>query len=767
MKKIILVKIFVLYIFSFSHAQLHGFVIDVESGEKLPNVTIKNNNLSKYTYSNNYGYYSITFSKSDVIKFTAIGYEDYKVSIDSINTKLPYEIRMIKKVNNLDEVSVTAESYLTNEEGKIHLSAKIIKQIPMLLGEKDPIKALQFMPGIQEVSEGSSSLSVRGGDVDQNLLLLDEAVVYNANHLFGFFSTFNADPIKSVDAYKSSFPAQFGGRLSSIIDVRMREGNKQKYNVEGGVGLIASRLLVEGPIKKDKSSFLISGRRTYADLLLLPFQSAREKTGYYFWDLNAKFHGVINNKNELFVSGYTGKDSFYQKNKIPRRESFLLNNTNLDWGNITLTTRWNKIYSEKLFHNFSLIYTNYRMQYAESTIQDYLEPPRFEKLSLKSGNSNLSIKLDYDFFKSSNLQIKYGGILTRHLFDPRQFSYISSRNSDDFQNNSTLIRNFEGAGYVNFVSTQKKLFYQAGLRVSYYQKPLYLSPEPRLLLGYNLSKNKIISLSYSKMNQYLHLISNTGNGLPTDVWIPSTEGLKKSTADIFNFSFNAKPSNGINVVFETYYKLIKGNTAYKSGVNFLGVGQGAATTPFKWENSLLQGKSWNYGYELSINKSNGKFTGFGSYTLSWSISKFDELNEGKPFYNRFDRRHIFEATALYSPTKRLTFSSNFILASGNALSVPSGIFFREDQGRNYLEIYSGVNGFRSQNYHRLDIGLILKGKQLKNNWEFSIYNVYNRKNPFNYDTKDKINLAERTQEVSVVKQWLIPFLPSISYNFKF
>jgi hypothetical protein len=771
-KTLQLIFIFTIIFFeqSYSFAQIHGYVLSSESNEKLEGVTIQNLSTMNISFSNNYGYFSIIGKRNDTLKFSYIGYEELNFLSDSINIKKPIEIELKRAKNTLESVIVKAkvdELYTSKSMGKVHLTAKSIKEIPMLLGEKDPIKALQFLPGIQEISEGSSSISVRGGEVDQNLLLLDEATVYNANHLFGFFSTFNADPIKEMNAYKGAFPAQYGGRLSSIIDVKMREGNNKKFAVEGGIGLISSRVMIEGPIKKNSSSFLISGRRTYADVLILPFQSERSKTSYHFGDLNSKVNFKLNAKNDIYFSAYTGKDIFYEKNKIPRRESFLLNNTSLEWGNITVSSRWNKIYSQKLFQNLSLIYTKYQMKYLENTTQDYLNPPRIEDFEMHSGIEDYSLKFDFDYYPYSDLSIKWGGILTQHQFSPRKLKYSTSENEPPFENNSTEVRNLEGAGYINFIGKHHKFFYETGLRLSYYQTPSQVSPEPRILVGYSMSPKQTLSFSYSKMNQYLHLISNTGNGLPTDVWIPSNRNLNKSSADILSLSLNIKPNDTYSLVFETYYKWIFGNTAYKSGVSFLGIGQGKPDTPFQWENSLTQGRAWNYGYEVGLQKSKGKLTGFAGYTLAWSISKFADINNGEPFYNRQDRRNILEMSLLYRMNKRLSLSSNVIFASGNALPLPNGVFFKEDRYNNYLEAYGGINSFRAENYHRVDLGLLLKSKKGNASWEFGVYNAYNRKNPYSYEISDKIDNNSRQQNVKIKRQWLLPVLPSITYNFKF
>ena len=750
--------------------QVSGYIVDGASKEKLQFVTIKNLSANTSSISNKYGFFSIGAQLEDSLEFTTIGFRPLILKINSSNQlKKPQNVILNTSVFLLDDITILGrkESVLNETEpGKIYLPSNLIKELSMLLGEKDPIKALTFLPGIQEVSEGSSAISVRGGNVNQNLLLLDEAVVYNANHLFGFFSTFNADPINYIEAYKGPFPAQYGGRLSSIIDVRMREGNKDKLKVEGGIGLISSRMLLEGPIKKNLSSFIISARRTYLDLLINPFQSQREKTSYYFGDLNIKINQKINEKNDFFLSFYMGTDDFYQKNKIPRRGNFLINNTLLNWGNKTITARWNKIYSPKLFQNTSFLYTNYKMGYTENTKQDYLSPPRFQEVKLESGIKDYSVKTDFDYFWSNRIILKAGLQGTFHIFNPRDFYYESSRAEESFINNSKVFQNFDIGSYMSLKQNFEKYIIESGLRLSYFNSNSPVRFEPRIMLLRRIGNHKTVSISYSRMNQYLHQISNTGNGLPTDAWIPSSLSLKPSSSDIISFSLFAPLLKGVNLSFETYYKWIKGNTEYKSGVNFLGVGQGAATTPFSRENSLTQGNAWNYGYELSIQKTKGKLTGFGGYTLAWAINKFEDLNNSKPFYSRQDRRHILEFSLQYKLSVKNLFSGNFFFATGNPLSIPSKVFFREDRYTNYLEAYSGINTFRAENSHRLDLSYTHFMKTGKNSIEFGLYNAYFRKNPYNYETKNIYNLTDRTQKVIIERSWLFPIIPSITFNFK-
>lgn len=745
--------------------QIKGYVTDAESGEALPGVRVQGAASSIKVLTNKYGFFSLHVSGPDTLEFVISGYDMQKLWLDTLAADAVVNIKLVPEKRALQEVRINASGFYDQQQpGKIKLTPAQIRKLPLLLGEKDPIRAFQLLPGIQEIGEGSTSLSVRGGGKDQNLILLDESTVYNSNHLFGFFSTFNADPVQQAEIYKGAFPAQYGGRLSGVIDVKMKEGNNEKPEVSGGVGLIASRLMIQGPIKKQKASFLIAGRRTYADWFLKPFMSEQEKTLYNFSDLNAKVNLILNPKNRLYASYYTGSDHFYQRNKIPRTNGHLLDNTDLSWSNATFTLRWNRIVSPRLFQNTSVIFSRYFMNYKEETRQDYLSPPRHHRSELLSDLRDINIKLDYDYFLSPDLSIKWGGIHTFHRFSPRKFSYFSSVNAGgNFSNETPVTFNNEGALYVNFIGKKGNFFYENGLRVSYYFPSGTVRPEPRIMIGYKSTDNMTFTGSYSRMNQYLHQVSNTGNGLPTDIWIPAGKTLRPAGSDIVALSTSREVLKNWNLTLETYYKWIQRSNEYRSGVSFLGIGQGNQVKPFVWEEVLTQGKSWNYGYEVSLEKSQGKFTGFGGYTLSWSVSKFNDLNKGKPFYNRQDRRHIFEFSGSYALTSRLRISSNFIFATGNALSIPQGIFFTENNGNSYLEVYPAYNAFRAENYHRLDVGLILNTK--RGAWEFSVYNVYNRKNPYSYEMRTETNPSARRIETSLNRQWLLPVLPSITYNF--
>ena len=749
--------------------QVSGRVKEYATLDDLPFVTVKNKSTKQGAETNKQGFFSIKAQIKDTLEFSFVGYETTRLVINEIKNDI--QVVMKKTAIELNEVTIMADKPTmihANQTGFFRINAKQIKEMPMLLGEKDPMRALQLLPGIQEAKEGSSGLTVRGGSTGQNLLILDEATVYNANHLFGFFSTFNTDALKNVTAYKSAFPATYGGRVSSIIDFQMKEGNIKKMSVEGGIGLISSRLLVEGPILKNKISYLLSARRTYADYLIKPFQSDRERTSYYFYDFTGKLKFDFNPKNQFFMSSYLGKDSFKQENIIPRSNGSqiignLLNGTNLDWANFTFTSRWNHIINSKMFLNTSLIHSEYGMNYGLYTRQDYLVPPRFEQVKYGSSLTSSSLKADLDYYAVINF--KLGIQFTRFNFQPRNFSYQSHRITDDFEDNAKKSDANELVLYGQLQKNIGKIELSSGIRAVIFNAT-HKALEPRFLLRLPTKKIGNFTFSYDRMNQFLHLVSNTGNGLPTDTWIPSSDELKPVKADHLNLNYSKSLGKTWILGADVYYKWLFNNTDFRQDAQFISLFQSnVSTESFQWEKNLTQGRGWNYGYELFLQKYSGKFTGHIGYTLSWSISKNEELNQGVPFYTSFDRRHVFEGVVSYRVKPKLRLASTFIYTSGMPISLGQQVFFRTSQGTNFLEYIPSFNNFRMAPYHRLDLAAELNTRR-DNSWEISIYNAYNRKNPYNYDLLGRFNREDKTMMVVNKRQWLLPILPSVTYNFK-
>lgn len=750
--------------------QVSGFVKDKKTGEALIGVAVFCKETGKGTQSNNYGFFSVAVTNS--LSFSMLGYKAQTIEPKQ-NENL---IILLEEVENiLTEVVISTK--LEHESQKIQMSSMSlsptqIKQMPLIMGEKDPLKALQLLPGVQQGTEGTSTFFVRGGGADQNLILLDEAIVYNANHLFGFFSTFNADPIKRVELFKGGFPARYGGRLSSVVDVQMKEGNNQNFHAEGGIGLIASRLTLEIPLIKNKSSLLVSGRRTYADLLIRPFMPKEATFSYSFFDTNLKWNYIINPKNTIYLSSYFGKDALMSKEIMERTSSTIYTNSGIGWGNTTNTFRWNHIYSNKLFSNVSLIQTSYHFGLEDKYRKATLNGETKSDLSYYSRIKDYALKGDFDYFISSKNTLKFGGIITKHQFIPRDFNYVSSQATESMSQKSNPINNIEAALYAETnTEFSKKLSANIGLRFSFFNtaKKTYIQPEPRVAFAYKTNGSSAIKASYSRMNQFTHLLSNTGGGLPTDLWVPANEQIPFSNSDQIAIGFSKDLPKNYALTIESYYKWLRNIINYKEGASFIAIGNGTNSDNFKWEDNVTSGIGWGYGTELLLQKKAGNFTGWLGYTLSYSIRQFDELNSGKTFYARQDRRHDIEITGSYKISDKIRLSSNLVFNTGSPISIPSNIYFIKNNSYQKAQHYDAYNSFRMAGYHRLDLGIQFykKKKWGERYWDLSIYNAYFRKNPIFYSVQEKLDTQTEGYTLTLKKNWLLPILPSISYNFKF
>jgi hypothetical protein len=757
---------------------LSGYVRDAASSEALINATVYVKELGVGTQTNNYGFYSVSMPAGVyTVIFSYIGYgtrtETFSL-VDSKTFNADLENKAILK-----EVEVTTrrdENVKTTEMGTVTLSADQIKNLPVIFGETDILKALQLLPGVQSAGEGNSGFYVRGGGPDQNLILLDDAVVYNTGHLFGFFSVFNTDAIKNVTLIKGGMPANYGGRLSSVVDVSMKEGNMKEYHAEGGIGLIASRLTLEGPIKKDKGSFMLSGRRTYIDVLIRPFaKDALKNSGYYFYDANLKANYKITEKDRIYASGYFGRDKF----KFASSGGGF--SANIPWGNSTATVRWNHLFSDRLFLNTTAVYNDYN--FAFSAGQGDFD------FKLSSGVRDYNGKMDLDYYTSFNHQIKAGIAYTYHKFIPNQVSGHSGET--ELKPNNALIKYaHEGGAYIlDDFSLFKWLRVNAGIRYSWFgqvgpytnyqydfngkktDSTIYSSgqlaksyggPEPRLNLRFELNETSSIKASVSKAYQYIHLVSNNGSTLPTDLWVPSTLLVQPQQSWQYSLGyFRNFMDNKLETSVEVYYKDMQHQIEYKEGY--------IPSTIRDPELDFVFGKGQAYGAEFFVNKTKGKFTGWIGYTLSWTYRTFKDLNNGESYPNKYDRRHDISLTASYEFNKKWLLSSVFIYGSGNAITLPTNYYIIDN---NIVPEYSKVNAYRLFAYHRLDLSVIYKPKANKPNrrwqssWAFSVYNVYDRHNPYFLYVDTQGDLSKGVQ-AKVKEVYIFPVLPSITYNFKF
>lgn len=725
-------------------------------------VYISDKNLG--TTSNNFGFYSITLPADSVsLLITYVGLQSFEKRF-LLDKDVVIDAAM-EPVQELEEVVVTTSRkpgiQQRTQMSSVDLSIETIKSLPRFLGETDIIKAIQLLPGVQAGNEGQSGIYVRGGGPDQNLILLDGVPVYNVSHLFGFFSVFNADAVKSVELVKGGFPARYGGRLSSVLDIQMKEGNNKELHGEGGIGLIASRLTLEGPFKKGKeSSFMVSGRRTYIDILAKPFiKSATEgvNTGYYFYDLNAKANVKMSEKDHLYISGYFGNDRFYAKEKYDDYTT----NAGLTWGNATAVARWNHLFSKKLFGNLTAHYSRYNFDISSEekgqTSNDYY------KLRYYSGIEDVSAHYDIDFLPNPNHFIKMGTGITFHNYKPGaiqskesypgstaidtliQYNFIKARETDTYIEDdirlSSKLKSNVGLHFTSF-SVRNKTF---------------TSVQPRIALRYLLNPDVSLKASYAQMNQYIHLLTNSGIGLPTDLWVPVTDKVpqQKSQQWATGVAYNYK--NTYEVSVEGYYKKMDNVIEYAEGASYLDASG-------NWEDKVEQGKAWSYGAEFFVQRKRGRTTGLIGYTLSWTNRKFANLNFGNTFPYRYDRRHDLKGAIVHKLSKRIDLSADWVFGTGQAITLPVEKYI--DNNGNEIQVYQKRNGFRMAPYHRLDVAITFTKvkKHHTRNWIFSIYNVYNRRNPF-YIYLGSENAAPYKPVFKQVS--LFPLLPSFSYQFKF
>jgi hypothetical protein len=754
---------------------ISGHVVESEGKETIPGVNIFLKGTSSGTTTNNYGFYSFSPMKDTVeIVYSFIGYAPNTVRFYlSRDTVLNITLMPI----TLEKVVVTAESNTPvsteNRMSVVSMPIRQIQEIPALLGEKDVFKVLQLMPGVQSGGEGSSGLYVRGGGPDQNLIILDDAPVYNAFHLFGFFSLFNGDALKSVELTKGGFPARFGGRLSSVVEMQMKDGSRKDYHAEAGIGLISSRLMVEGPIIKDKASFIVSGRRTYIDQLIKPFFPEGMQMGYFFYDLNAKLNYEINRKNRIYLSGYFGRDKFFVGEQTGQDEF----DVGLYWQNATGTVRWNHIVNPKLFSNTSLIYSTYLFKiYMQEKEQSKIQ----YDLSYTSDIEDVGVKNDWEYRPNPAHIIRFGLGVTYHTFKPSAF-VLKDMNLNEYKFKVKSIYAYESGIYgEDEIRIGDRCKANGGLRVShfYINGKNYINPEPRLMASYMLREDMSVKGSFTMMTQYVHLISSTGATLPTDLWVPTTENIAPQRSKQVALGI-AKDilSRGLNFSLEGYYKYSENVLGYKDGASFLLIDDPDPNADFDWESSVTQGEGWSYGLEMLIQRKYGSFSGWIGYTLSWTQLRFDEVNNGEKFYAKYDRRHDISVVGVYRINKAFTVSGTWVYGTGNAISLPYAtypVFTHEPNSSPFpwmyeVASYGGKNEQRMEPYHRLDLGIQHHkiGSWAERTIEFSIYNMYNRKNPYFYFIdQDYDEVTQQTKNV-LKKIYLFPIIPSISLTVKF
>ncbi len=751
---------------------ISGSIRDLSNGEDLTGATIYIVELNTGTISDFYGNYSVTLPEGHyTVQFSFIGFETLKKKV-LLDKNIKLHIELVPVTETLKEVEVTSEQANKNiarpEMSTFKMDIKTIKSIPSLMGEVDIIKAIQLLPGVQAVSEGGSGFSVRGGAPDQNLILLDESTVYNASHLMGFFSVFNNDAIKDVKLYKGDIPPMYGGRLSSVLDVRMKEGNSKRFEVNGGIGIIASRLTVEGPIWKDRISFIVSGRRTYADLFLaLSSEEALRDNKLYFYDVNVKVNYRVDDNNHLFLSGYFGRDVF--KNDFAR----------MSWGNGTGTIRWNHLFNKRLFANFTFVYSDYRYM---------LGTPEGTTTSFEWNSSlrDAGMKGDFSYYINTNNTLHFGISGIYHMINP---GVAGGTGSESSYTEVKIPENFSLETGI-YVSNEQKVgehwTFKYGLRFSMFQNigpgtifnfdslynPIdstlypsgkfyntYYGIEPRIGILYTFNEISSIKASYSRTNQYLQLAQNSTAGTPLDIWFPASPNVKPQVADQGALGyFRNFRRNTIETSVEIYYKQMNHVIDFKDFAELL--------LNEKLEGEIREGKGWSYGAEFLIRLNEKKFGGWVSYTLSKSMRKIPEINNGDPYPAPYDKPHNVAIVANYTFHPRWSVSANWVYATGNPVTFPTG---RAEIGGKVIPIYSDRNAYRYQDYHRLDLSLtfyskVKEGRRFKWDINASVYNVYNRHNTWS------INFVQDNENPNVTyaeKIYLFGIVPSVTFNFHF
>lgn len=757
---------------------LSGYVQDAKTKEKLIGATVYIPSLKIGTQTNAYGFYSITFIRGKeelMVKASYIGYK-----IDSLSAPVSTSSHVFNLPPNKDLTEVVVKSkrsepiHESTQMSKIDLPISTIKKLPAFLGEVDVLKAIQLLPGVQAGGEGQNGLYVRGGGPDQNLILLDGIPVYNASHLFGFFSVFNADAVSSVEVYKGGFPARYGGRLSSVIDIRMKEGDRSGVHGSIGIGLIASRGLLEGPIgkKKDKGSWMISGRRTYIDLLAAPIILAASNGqgvgGYYFYDLNAKVNYRIGKRDRIYLSSYLGNDKFYFRTFGNNDEENF--KAAIQWGNITALARWNHEFSPKVFGNLSATFSRYKFGVSSKLTNTDITGANTSFSALYSSFiRDWAMKYDVDFIPNPKHYIKTGASATFHKFTPGAITVKNSGFPDD---NIDTAFNVEQTPEIDLyveddIELTKKWKANIGVHFSGFKTKnnFYTSLQPRLSSRYLLTKTLSMKASYSQMTQFIHLLTNNGIGLPTDLWVPVTDKIKPQQSHQVALGFAQLIKDQYEFSVEGYYKNMNNIIDYKEGSSFLNTNQ-------SWENKVEMGRGWSYGGEVFVQKKTGRLTGMMGYTLSWTNRKFPTINFGKTYPYKYDRRHDFKIAAVYKMDEKIEFSGEWLYGTGNATTMPLYRYNaspNSNSGFNYFgdQFYYGErNQYRLRAYHRLDFGVNITKKLRKGRertWNFSVYNVYSRMNPyFVYQEYDYQKNKYQFRQIS-----LFPMLPAFSYNLKF
>ena len=784
--------IFTLSSFSSLSAQtltISGYVTDSSNGEALIGTNVYEVNLRVGATTNNYGFFTLTLpATTAVVRFSYQGYAS-KIMTFEQSTEALLRIEMDPVVFVLDSLEVIASNDDRLEErvqmSSLEVTMADVQTLPSLLGEPDILKTFQLMPGVSSGAEGSSGLYVRGGTPDQTLILMDGATVYNAGHLFGFMSTFNTEALNSATLLKGGFPARYGGRLASVLDMTMREGNRKEFTGRATVGLLASQATVEGPIRKEKSSYILSARRTYLDLLNWGYQKILGSDyirGYFFHDINAKVNFDLSSRDRLFVSTYAGEDKGYETDNSPY-DGYRFE---IGWRNITSSLRWSRVVNSRMFANTMFLFSQFRVQALDQT--DYSDAytniidPDTEESEIIEGNAGTTVrsaeyssgirdfglKTDIEYQANSNHSVRFGGMVIRHLFRPSTQTHRELNETLGIDNSSSVSVKKVAYEWNSYLEDEFGIFdllkANAGLHISGYHVDgvFYSSLQPRISTLFLLPRRWALKASFAQMQQYIQQLSNGGLGVPTDLWLPSTSRVHPQKAwQVAVGIARTIESQNLDVSIEAYYKGMDRLIAYQEGSNFVG-------SSVEWEERVTSGRGWAYGAELLIHRKRGSLTGWMGYTLSWSKRRIAELNRGKVYPHQYDRRHDFSLALIYNLGKRKV-AATWVYSTGRAVTLPHSQY--RDRGI-LIDVYSQRNNYRIPAYHRLDLALHLpRRNRTKSELSISLYNAYHRQNVFYLLTRDSLSLDPETgfynERRTFKKVTWFPILPSISYRFQF
>ena len=760
-----------------SQHTISGYITDESTGELLIGANIYDAKLGAGTSSNLYGFYSLTLNADSAeLTFSYVGYQPVRKQVVlEEDMKIDVSLSAITELGAAEITADAAEEIQQRTQmSTIDVSIEKVKSLPVLLGERDILKTVQLLPGVQSGTEGASGFYVRGGGPDQNLILLDGVPVYNVTHLFGFFSVFNPDAIRNVQLIKGGFPARYGGRLSSVLDIRMKEGNKKELAGEGSIGIISSKLTLEGPLNSGRGSWLVSGRRTYIDLLARPLIRASSEGdatgGYYFYDFNGKLNYSLDDRNRIFLSGYFGRDRAFARFD----EGRLINPDTkevaaLEWGNIIGAARWNHEINNKLFANTTLTYSKYDFV----TGFEFEDEDNSTLFEYTSGIRDLGLKVDFDYLPNPNHYVKYGVGGIYHEFTPGVNKFEVNDQGQTPIDTTFGSANIHSGEFYVFIEddwkVNERLKVNGGIHTSAFavNDEFYVNIQPRLSARHLLNEKVSVKAAYSSMAQYLHLLNNAGIGLPTDLWVPVTDTIRPQISHQIAAGIATTLPHDLELSVEGYYKTMDNLIEYKDGATFF-------ANADDWQSKVEMGCGWSYGAELLLEKKAGKFTGWIGYTLSWTERQFDNLNFGRVFPYRYDRRHDIGIAMTYAIDENIDFGAVYVYGTGNAVTLPSGVHqginpfdaeINNPWGWNPdLEYVSDRNGYRAPSYHRLDIGVNFH-KQMKSHertWSFGLYNAYNRQNPFFLYFSQTSEGENALYQIS-----LFPVLPSFSWSFKF